>query len=63
MDDLELHKLRARVANLELALHGLWAMLQDVQPPAVQDGVIRMMREHFQCMESMGGVAREFQRA
>ena len=47
-DDQELQKLRARVANLEMALHGMWAMLQDLQPPATQQAIGDMMREHFQ---------------
>lgn len=55
-DDQELQKLRARVANLEMALHGMWAMLQDLQPPATQQAIGDMMREHFQAMEHMGAV-------
>jgi hypothetical protein len=55
-DDQELQKLRARVANLEGALHGMWAMLAELQPPATQDAVGRMMREHFEAMEYMGAV-------
>lgn len=49
-------KLHARLSNLEVALHGMWAMLQDLQPPATQQAVGNMMREHFQAMEDMGTV-------
>lgn len=49
-------RLRARVGNLEVALHAMLAMLQDLQPPATQDSIGRMMRDHFDAMKDMGAV-------
>ena len=50
----EQQRLLARVANLEVALHGMWAMLQDLQPPATQEAIGSMMSEHFEAMRDMG---------
>jgi chaperone required for assembly of F1-ATPase len=47
--------LRDRVANLELALHGMWALMQHLQPPETQQAVSAMLQEHYDCMASMGG--------
>lgn len=52
----EAQRLRARVANLEVALHGMWAMMQDLQPPATQECISSMMHEHFSAMRDMGVV-------
>lgn len=54
IEEQQLQRLRARVANLEVALHGMWAMLQDLQPPATQDAIGSMMSEHFDAMRDMG---------
>ena len=48
--------LRARVGNLEVALHAMWAMLRDLQPPSTQDAIGRMMQDHFEAMKDMGAV-------
>lgn len=50
----DIARLRARVANLEMVLHGMWAMLKDLQPPAAQYGIDSMMSEHFDAMCDMG---------
>jgi hypothetical protein len=47
--------LRLRVANLELALHGMWALTQHLQPPETQQAVSAMLQEHFDCMSELGG--------
>ncbi len=54
MNDEEAGKLRARVANLELALHGMWSMLQHLQPPATQEAIGDMMAQHFDTLEPLG---------
>ena len=56
MEDKELQRLQARVANLEVALHGLWATLKELQPPHTQDMLDDMMWQHFQAMEDMDAV-------
>jgi hypothetical protein len=37
-----------------MVLHGMWAMLKDLQPPAAQYGIDSMMSEHFDAMCDMG---------
>lgn len=54
MKDQELQRLSARVANLEVALHGMWIMLKHLQPPETQANIDNMMSEHFEAMRDMG---------
>lgn len=42
MGDIE-----ARVHNLEVALHVMWVLLKDLQPPATQQDIDNMMADHF----------------
>jgi hypothetical protein len=51
----EVQKLALRVSNLELALHAMWAMLRELQPPCTQDAVTEMLAEHFDCISDLGG--------
>ena len=47
--------LEARISNLELALHAMWAALRDLQPPGTQHDIDRMMRQHFAASTVLGG--------
>lgn len=49
--EFEIAILQARVFNLEMALHAMWAMIQDTHPPAVQESVQRVMHDHFEATE------------
>lgn len=49
-------RLQARVANLEVALHAMWAMLSHLQPPETQEGISSMMQQHFDATRDMGGL-------
>jgi len=50
----EIAALHARIHNLEVALHGMWAMLKDLQPPGTQEDVERLMVEHFNASSNAG---------
>ncbi len=56
MEDQELQRLRARVGNLEVALHAMWGMLRDLQPPGTQEAIDRMLQAHFEAMKDMDAV-------
>lgn len=51
----EIAALKDRINNLELALHGMWALLRDLQPPATQSDVDNMMAQHFDMSRNAGG--------
>lgn len=55
VDDME-----KRITNLEIALHYLWGLLKDLQPPATQEYVSKMMEDHFKKSVSLGGFSRTF---
>lgn len=46
--------LRARVANLEIALHGMWSLLQRATPLEEREAINEMMNEHFRLMVEQG---------
>ncbi len=52
--DEEQKRLRARVSNLEIALHGLWSLLQRATPLEEREAVNEMMNEHFRLMVEQG---------
>ena len=54
MNDIE-----KRLANTEAALVGLWALLQDILPPASQEETERYMRDYFDTNEALGGFKRD----
>lgn len=58
MIESEIEKLEQRVMNLEVALHGLWALLKHLQPPDTQHDVDEMLAEHFCTGEILGGFRR-----
>jgi len=51
-------KLEARLANTEKALFALATILQDIQPPYVQEGMARIMGDYFDASTSLGFDAR-----
>jgi hypothetical protein len=52
--DEEQKLLRARVANLEIALHGMWTLLQRVTPLEEREAIGEMMNDHFRIMIEQG---------
>jgi len=54
----EIADLKSRVHNLELALHAMWSLLRDLQPPATQQDVDAMMAKHFAGSTNLGGFSR-----
>lgn len=46
--------LRARVANLEIAIHGLWTLLQRATPIEEREAIDKMMNDHFIIMIEQG---------
>ena len=51
----EIAALKGRIHNLELALHGMWVLLRDLQPPATQADIDNLMAEHFDMSRASGG--------
>jgi hypothetical protein len=51
----EIAALKDRISNLELALHGLYVLLKDLQPMATQVYMDKMMREYFDASRKLGG--------
>ena len=47
-------KTEARIANTEKALFSIITILQDVQPPYVQDGLNNIMNAYFDANKSLG---------
>ena len=54
----EQEKLKARLANTEKALFALATVLQDIQPPYVQESMARIMGDYFDANTSLGFDAR-----
>ncbi len=52
--DEEKKLLRARVANLEISLHGMWSLLERDIPLKERETINRMMDEHFNLMVDQG---------
>ena len=46
--------MRARVANLEIAIHGMWTLLQRVTPLEEREAIGDMMNDHFRIMIEQG---------
>jgi hypothetical protein len=44
----------ARVHNLEVTLHAMWALIQDTMPPAVVDDANKLMTEHYIASQKYG---------
>lgn len=53
MTDIEI--LEKRVANLERVVFGLWSIIEDIQPPYIQDGGNEIMQDFFSSSLSLGG--------
>ena len=51
-------QMEQRITNLEVALHGLWALIKDLQPPATQESVDGLLSEHFNVSSDIGGLRR-----
>ena len=51
----EIAAMKDRIHNLELALHGMWSLLRDLQPPATQTDVDSMLLKHFDTSREHGG--------
>ena len=51
----EIAALKDRIHNLELALHGMWALIRDLQPPATQNDIDKMLAQHFDMSKAAGG--------
>ena len=51
-------QMEQRITNLEIALHGLWALIKDLQPPATQESVDDMLSDHFNVSREIGGFRR-----
>lgn len=49
MSDIE-----KRLYNTERALHGLWSMLEDLQPPAYAERINELMEEYFDTNVELG---------
>ena len=51
----EIAAMKDRIHNLELALHGMWSLLRELQPPATQIDVDNMLSQHFDMSRAAGG--------
>ena len=51
----EITAMKDRIHNLELALHGMWSLLRDLQPPATQNDIDKMLAQHFDMSKAVGG--------
>jgi len=51
----EIEMLEKRVANLERAIIGLWAILDALQPPYVNEAGNKLFKDLFDASESLGG--------
>jgi hypothetical protein len=52
MTDIE--KLEARLANTERALFALATILDEIQPPFVQNDITRLMNDYYDANTSLG---------
>lgn len=55
VDVTEEEKIKARLANVEMALIGLWDAVRELMPPEVQADCGEMMQDFFNSSDELGG--------
>ena len=51
----EIEKLEARISNLEIALHALYAIIRDILPPAINEDACNMLQTHYLLSSELDG--------